>query len=79
MLNYCLVHMRNSAQQWFKIHNVGPSPQGRIFHAMASDETRVFVFGGVSLGVQSDGSSLFHGFDTSMYFLLSFQLNSLYD
>jgi hypothetical protein len=78
MLNYYLVHMRNAAQQWFKIHNVGPSPHGRIFHAMASDETRVFVFGGVLMpGVQSDESSLFHGFDTSMYFFLRFQLNSL--
>jgi hypothetical protein len=77
MLNDYLVHMRNAAQQWFKIHNVGPSPHGRMDHAMASDETRVFVFGGVSLGVWSDESSLFYGFDTSMYFFLSFQLNSL--
>ena len=75
MLNDHLVHMRNAAQQWFKIHNVGPSPHGKIEHAMASDETRVFVLGG--LGVPSDESSLFHCFDTSMYFFLSFQLNSL--
>jgi hypothetical protein len=60
--------MRNSAQRWFKFHNVGPSPHRTSYHAMASDGTRVFVLGGFSEDAQSDEISLIHVFDTSMYF-----------
>jgi hypothetical protein len=59
--------MRNAAQRWFKIHNVGPSPHRRSDHAMASDGTRVFVLGGYSPGARPDEISLIHAFDTSMY------------
>jgi hypothetical protein len=59
--------MRNAAQRWFKLHAVGPSPHRRMYHAMASDETRVFVLGGNSEGARSDEVSLIHVFDTSMY------------
>ena len=78
MLNYYLVHMRNVAQRWFKFHNMGPSPRGRSGHAMASDGTRVFVFGGLSKGARADEISLVHVFDTSMFFrsLLLFGLFS---
>jgi hypothetical protein len=65
MSNRYLVHMRNTAQRWFKFHNVGQSPQDRSGHAMASDGTRIFVVGGCSNG--ADDTSLIHVFDTSMY------------
>jgi hypothetical protein len=68
VLNNCLVHMRNAAQRWFKLHNVEPSPHRRAYHTMASDGTRVFVLGGHSGGAQSDENSLIHVFNTSMYF-----------
>jgi hypothetical protein len=68
MLNRHLVHMRTTAQRWFKFHNAGPSPHGRSAHAMASDGTRVFVLGGYSEGAGSDDISLIHVFDTSMCF-----------
>jgi Kelch motif len=68
MLNRYLVHMRNAAQRWFKIQNVGQSPHRRSHHTMASDGTRVFVLGGYSKGAQSDEISSIHVFDTSMYF-----------
>src|SRR5712672_2069963 len=67
MSNCHLVHMRNRAQRWFKFHNVGPSPQGRSGHAMASDGTRVFVLGGYSNSAHAGDTSLIHVFDTSMY------------
>jgi hypothetical protein len=67
-LNRYLVHMRNTAQRWFKLHTVGPSPHRRSSHAMASDGTRVFVLGGHSKRARSDEISLIHVFDTSMYF-----------
>src|SRR5712672_2387764 len=67
MSNCHLVHMRNRAQRWFKFHNVGPSPQGRWGHAIASDGTRVFVLGGYSNGAHAGDTSLIHVFDTSMY------------
>ena len=60
--------MRNAAQRWFKLHNVGPSPHRRSVHAMASDGTRVFVLGGYLEGAPSDENSLVHVFDTRMYF-----------
>ena len=75
MLNRQHVHMRNAARQWFKFHNVGPSPRARSAHAMVSDGTRVFVLGGYS-NAQSDEISLIHVFDTSMSFRLSIYLNS---
>jgi hypothetical protein len=65
MLNRYLVHMRNAAQRWFKFQNMGTSPLRRSYHAMASDETRVFVIGGYSPEAPED--SLIHVFDTSMY------------
>ena len=74
MLNHYLVHMRNAAQRWFEFHNVGTSLVGRTAHAMASDGTRVFVLGGLSVGGRligarrSDELSLIPFFDTSMYF-----------
>jgi hypothetical protein len=66
MLNRYLVHMRNAAQRWFKFQNMGSSPAGRSYHAMASDGTRVFVLGGYSAGARADEISLIHVFDTSM-------------
>ena len=77
MLNRYLVHMRNAAQRWFKFHNAGTSPCGRMAHTMASDGTRVFVLGGFSRSAQADELSLIHVFDTSMYFFLSAYLDSL--
>ena len=68
LLNCYLVHIRNAAQRWFKLRNVGPSPRRRSDHAMASDGTRVFVLGGYSEDAQSDVISHIHVFDTSMYF-----------
>ena len=62
-----LVHMRTTAQRWFKLHNAGPSPHGRSAHTMASEGTRVFVLGGYSKGARADEISLIHVFDTSMY------------
>jgi len=59
--------MRNAAQRWFRFHNVGPSPRGRLCHAMASDGTRVFVLGGRSKVARTDDLSHIHFFDTSMY------------
>ena len=59
--------MRNAAQRWFKLRNVGLSPDGRSAHAMASDGTLVFVLGGRSNDARSDELSLIHVFDTSMY------------
>jgi hypothetical protein len=59
--------MRNAAHRWFKLYEVGPSPHGRSGHAMASDGTRVFVFGGYAEGARADEASLIHVFDTSMY------------
>ena len=35
---------------------------------MASDGTRVFVLGGVSVGASADQIPFIHVFDTSMYF-----------
>src|SRR6266849_5968973 len=67
MLNRYLVHMRNAARRWFKLHNVGLSPHGRSAHTMASDGTRVFVLGGYSNGARPDEISDIHVFDTSMY------------
>ena len=67
MLNCYIVHIRNAAQRWFKLHNEGTSPHGRSAHAMASDGTRVFVLGGYSKGARSDEISLIHVFDTSTY------------
>ena len=72
------VHMRNAAQRWSKIHNVGPSPRIRYKHTVASDGTRVFVLGGYSEGAWGD--ELIHVFDTSMYFrslLLSGQFSKI--
>ena len=72
MLNRYLVHLRNAAQRWFKFHNVGPSPNRRVLHTMASDGTRVFVLGGTSSSTRSDENSLvslIHVFDTSRYSL----------
>ena len=66
MLNRYLVHMRNAAQRWFKISNLGKSPRKRGYHTMASDGTRVFVLGGGSADARAD--ELIHVFDTSMYF-----------
>jgi len=66
VLNRYLVHMRNAAQRWFKLHNVGPSPHRRLHHAMASDGTRVFVLGGYLDRARPDEISLIHVFDTSM-------------
>ena len=70
MLNRYLVQVRNAALQWFKFHNIGPSPHGRSSHAMASDGTRVFVLGGYSEGAGVDETFLIHVFDTSTHFLL---------
>jgi Kelch motif len=67
VLDRYLVHMRNAAQRWFKISNKGTSPNRRVFHAMASDGTRVFVLGGYSRDARADQLSLIHVFDTSMY------------
>jgi len=67
-LDHYVVHMRNAAQRWFKFHNVGRSPQGRLAHTMASDGTRVFVLGGYLSGTRANDMSLIHVFDTSMYF-----------
>ena len=69
MLDCYLVHVRNAAQQWFKVHGVGPSPHSRSDHTMASDGTLVFVLGGRSKDARSDELSLIHVFDTSMYIL----------
>src|SRR6267154_4759100 len=68
MLNRYLVHMRNAAQRWLKLHNVGLSPHRRSGHAMASDGTRIFVLGGYLQGTQSNDNSFVHVFDTSMSF-----------
>ncbi len=47
---------------------------------MASDRTRVFVLGGeLSLGVLVDEAKPIHALDTSVYFLLSFHLDSPQD
>ena len=67
MLNRSLVHMRNAAQRWFNLQNVGPSPHRRAYHIMGSDGTFVFVLGGHSKGAQEDEISLIHVFDPSMY------------
>jgi hypothetical protein len=67
VLNRYLVHMRNAAQRWFKLHNEGTSPHKRAHHAMTSDGTRVFVLGGYSKDARADEISLIHVFDTSMY------------
>ena len=57
--------------------NMGPSPSGRSGHAMASNGARVFVLGGESsAGAQADEAALIHVLDTSMFFLLSFRLDS---
>jgi hypothetical protein len=64
MLNHYPVHMRNAAQRWFKIHNVGQSPCRRSCHAMASDGTHVFVLGGNLMDARADN---IYVFDTSMY------------
>ena len=77
VLNRYLVHMQNAAQRWFRFHNVGQSPLKRSYHAMVSVGTRVFVLGGNSGSRLPDEASLVHVFDTSMYFLLSFHLDSL--
>ena len=77
MLNRYLVHMRNAARRWFEFQNVGQSPLGRAYHAMASVGTRVFVLGGTAHPALPDEGSHIHVFDTSMYFLLSFHLDSL--
>ncbi|KAI0261686.1 hypothetical protein BGY98DRAFT_929417, partial [Russula aff. rugulosa BPL654] len=63
-----LYALQLSTQRWFQIHNMGPSPYRRGYHAMASDGTRVFVLGGRSLDSRADKLSLIHVFDTSMYF-----------
>jgi hypothetical protein len=69
VLTRCLVHMRNAAQRWFKLHNVGASPhRRRSQYGMASDGTRVFVLGESLEGARVDEMSLIHVFDTSMYF-----------
>ena len=76
MLNHYLVHIRNAAQRWLKIQNMGQSPHRRSAHTMVSkhentrpvrDRTRVFVLGGVSPDTQADDISFIHVFDTSMY------------
>jgi len=67
MLNRYLVHMRNAARRWFKLHNVTSSPHKRSHHSMASDGTRVFVLGGYAKDARPEGISLIHHFDTSMY------------
>ena len=75
-----LVHMRNAAQRWFKIQNVGTSPHKRAYHAMASDGTRIFVLGGYSKSARANEISLIRVFDTSMYFrslFLSGQFSNL--
>ena len=66
-LDRYLVHVRTAARRWFKFNNVGRSPHGRSAHTMASDGTRVFVFGGYAKGARADEISLIHIFDTSMY------------
>jgi hypothetical protein len=69
-LHVSFVHIWDPAQQWFTIQNVEPSPSTRRDHAMASDGTRVFVLGGVSLGFgQGDSTALIHVMDTSTYYL----------
>ena len=68
MLNHNLVYMRNTAQRWFRFHNLGPSPYRRAYHAMASEGTRVFLLGGYSSDALEDEVSLVHVFDTSTYF-----------
>ncbi|SRR6266478_2058619 len=51
-------------------HTVGPSPSGRGYHAMASDGTRVFVFGGVlPSSVPVDEAKPIHVLDTSICFI----------
>ncbi len=67
MLNRYLVHMRNAAQRWFELQNMGSCPLRRSCHAMASDGTRVFVLGGSS-NAREDEISDIHVFDTSMCF-----------
>ena len=67
MFNRSLVHMRNPAQRWFNLRNVGQSPHRRAYHTMGSDGTRVFVLGGYSKGAQEDEISHVHVFDTSTY------------
>ena len=66
MLICYLVHMRNAAQRWFKLHNAGPSPRERWNHTMVSEGTRVFVLGGYSIGARANEMSHIHVFDTSM-------------
>jgi hypothetical protein len=66
MSNHYLVQMRNTAQRWFKFHNIGQNPQGRWCHAMASDGTRVFLLGG-NINYPVPDETLIHVFDTSMY------------
>ena len=57
---------------------MGLSPSGRSGHAMASDGRRVFVLGGaLSADAQEDEAKVIHILDTSMYFILSFHLDSL--
>jgi len=54
-----------STLRWFIFENVGPSPNGRSGHAMASDRTRVFMLGGEpSVGPQEDETELVHVLDT---------------
>ena len=49
--------------------NMGPSPNGRSGHAMASAGSRVFVLGGESFSApKSDDPALVHVLDTSASF-----------
>ena len=51
--------------------NMGPSPNGRSGHAMATAGSRVFVLGGESFSApKSDDPALVHVLDTSASFLV---------
>jgi len=72
---YALVHIQYLAQRWIAFQDIGPSPSGRMGHAMACDGTRVFVLGGVlSPGVQADEIKPIHVLDTRIYFLFVISL-----
>ena len=78
VLNRYLVHVGNAAQRWTVFRDMRPHPCGRGGHAMASDGRRVFVLGGeLSPSTQVDEARLIYVLDTSMYFHLSFHLDSL--
>ena len=54
------------------IQIMGPSPRGRLDHAMVSNGTRLFVLGGaLEAGTPVDKTEVIHVLETSMYFFLS--------